>query len=120
MSANSKLNFGLEREFFVGDQIFEQESARIFSKNWICVARREDFDRSDVDSFRTVQVGLHNLIVVRRKDGSFRAFHNLCRHRGTRLLDVDCGVVKKFVCHLPISCLDIRSRWEFDRCSQHE
>ena len=93
MSTNIKLNYGLEREFFVGDQIFEDESERIFRKSWICVARQEDFE-DEGDSFRTIQLGADNLIVVRLQDGTFRAFHNLCRHRGTRLIDTECGTLK--------------------------
>jgi len=38
-----------------------------------------------------------SVVVLRDRDGSLRAFHNTCRHRGTRLLDGD-GTVSAIRC----------------------
>jgi len=37
--------------------------------------------------YLTVDLGVDSVIVVRDRDGLIRAFHNVCRHRGARLLD---------------------------------
>src|SRR5262249_18761292 len=37
------------------------------------------------------------LLVVRQADGAARAFLNVCRHRGTKLVGEPCGHAKAFV-----------------------
>jgi carnitine monooxygenase subunit len=39
-----------------------------------------------------------SVIVVRGEDGEVRAFANVCRHRGSRLVDGNAGCAKKLVC----------------------
>jgi phenylpropionate dioxygenase-like ring-hydroxylating dioxygenase large terminal subunit len=39
-----------------------------------------------------------SLLVVRAQDGAIRAFKNVCRHRGTQVVQAPCGVAKAFVC----------------------
>ena len=57
--------------------------SEIFSRTWQFAGLIEDV--VGVGDYVTVQAGLYNLLVVRGPDG-LRAFHNLCRHRGTQLL----------------------------------
>lgn len=37
--------------------------------------------------YATLDLGPESVLVLRDRDGSIRAFHNVCRHRGARLLD---------------------------------
>lgn len=92
--AHNSLVHGLERDYFLGENIFDLETQRVFSRNWICVGRVEDLGDGRDESFRTFRVGSFSLVVVRKSDGSVSAFHNICRHRGTRLLDQDLGSIK--------------------------
>ena len=48
--------------------------------------------------FVTLDVGPESVIVLRDRDGSIRAYHNACRHRGARLLDGSGA------CPGPITC----------------
>lgn len=91
--ATNSLVHGLERSCFLGENIFDLETERIFSRNWICVGLAEDFGPSEVDLFRTFKVGSFGIVIVRKSDGSISAFHNLCRHRGTRLIDQPDGCI---------------------------
>ena len=92
--ANHSLIRGLERDYFLGDDIFDLETERIFSRNWICVGRIEEFGENRDESFVTFKIGSFAIAVIRKSDGSVSAFHNICRHRGTRLIDQDRGSIK--------------------------
>lgn len=39
-----------------------------------------------------------NLVIVRARDERLRAFHNVCRHRGTAVVEEPCGKVVRFQC----------------------
>ncbi|MFL6722238.1 MAG: aromatic ring-hydroxylating oxygenase subunit alpha [Sphingomonas sp.] len=48
--------------------------------------------------WRTLEYLGESLIVIRGDDGQVRAFHNLCRHRGSRLVDGNGGCAKVLTC----------------------
>ena len=48
--------------------------------------------------FVTVDIGPESVFAIRDRDGVIRAFHNVCRHRGARLLDGDGH------CAGPVTC----------------
>ena len=45
-----------------------------------------------------MDVGRHSVIIVRDDDERVRAFRNVCRHRGSRILDEERGSVGNLVC----------------------
>lgn len=90
MSQASELIFGLERDRF-SQATFDLETEKVFSRFWICAGRVEAFDHLGSNSFRRIQIGNYDLILSRDANGQFNCFHNVCRHRGTRLTDQDCG-----------------------------
>jgi glycine betaine catabolism A len=63
--------------------VFAQEQARIFEAHWFAAARATEI--ADPGSFRTVDVGRENVLLVRGRDRVLRAFLNVCRHRGARV-----------------------------------
>jgi Rieske 2Fe-2S family protein len=63
--------------------IFQQEQARIFEAHWFAVARAAEIEGPG--SYRTVDVGRENVVLVRGRDKVLRAFLNICRHRGARV-----------------------------------
>jgi Rieske 2Fe-2S family protein len=72
---------------------FAREQERIFEQMWFCAVRAADLGAPG--SFRTVQVGRESVLVTRARDGSVRAFLNICRHRGARLCTEESGQVKR-------------------------
>lgn len=49
-------------------------------------------------AFRTVDIDGVSAVIVRQDDGTLRAFHNVCRHRGCRVVDAEGGVARTFTC----------------------
>ncbi|MFI6499556.1 aromatic ring-hydroxylating dioxygenase subunit alpha [Nonomuraea typhae] len=75
---------------------YEREQLELFSRTWRYAGTTDDLDRPG--SYRSVQAGRHPLVVVRGQDGALRAFHNVCRHRGTAVLSGSGRVEKNIVC----------------------
>jgi Rieske 2Fe-2S family protein len=90
------VGFSLEAPFYTNREIFDLDVDVIFARHWLfCAAESELPDAGD---FVTVNVGNHAVIIVRDDDDQVRAFHNVCRHRGSRLLEAPCGSVGNVVC----------------------
>lgn len=74
----------LPKEAYTSKDWFEKEKQLIFGNSWQFAGFIEDVQ--DPGDYITVQCGNQNLMVVKGRDQRLRAFHNLCRHRGTQLL----------------------------------
>lgn len=79
----------LPREYFVSPDIFAEEVEKIFLQRWLCVGR-EDRIPNPGDWFAQ-EVGGESVIVLRDRAGGYRAWFNVCRHRGTRLCEEHRG-----------------------------
>ncbi len=65
--------------------VYEREMERLFRRSWQCLGREDEFPTPG--SFRTVEVAGSGVLVLRNRQGQLKAFHNVCRHRGTRLVE---------------------------------
>jgi Rieske 2Fe-2S family protein len=63
---------------------FELETDAIFHREWFLVGRAEALRVAG--DYLHVDVAGERLLVVRTREGVLRAFHDVCRHRGSRLL----------------------------------
>jgi phenylpropionate dioxygenase-like ring-hydroxylating dioxygenase large terminal subunit len=52
----------------------------------------------DAGDWRSIEFLGESVIVMRGDDGSVRAFHNICRHRGSRIVDGEGGCDKVLTC----------------------
>ena len=75
--------------------IFEQEKTKIFHKSWQYAGWIGDL--AAPGDYLTAQVLDQSVILLRGSDGDLHGFHNVCRHRGHRLM-TGCGKVKSIVC----------------------
>jgi phenylpropionate dioxygenase-like ring-hydroxylating dioxygenase large terminal subunit len=57
-----------------------------------------DSDLVEVGDWRTLEYLGESVIVIRGDDGQVRAFANVCRHRGSRLVDGEAGCAKVLTC----------------------
>ncbi|MCI4364503.1 MAG: aromatic ring-hydroxylating dioxygenase subunit alpha [Thermoplasmata archaeon] len=69
--------------------VFEQERDRLFRRTWQCIGREDELARPG--SFRTVEIAGSGVVVLRNASGELKAYHNVCRHRGTRLVEATAG-----------------------------
>ena len=65
---------------------YERERKAIFKRAWLNVGRIEQLPRAGSYFTKEIVAGNASVIVVRGKDGEIRAFHNICRHRGNKLV----------------------------------
>jgi len=66
-------------------ELFELEYEAFFLERWQFVGHVNQVPAPG--DYMTVDIGRDNVVVIRDKDHSLRAFLNVCRHRGSRLLD---------------------------------
>ena len=79
-----ELQPSLAPHFYSSQSIFALERERLFHAQWFCVGRAEQVPARG-DSLH-VHVAGESVFVVRQEDDSLRAFYNVCRHRGSRLV----------------------------------
>lgn len=70
---------------------FAAEMDRIFATMWVAVGR--DDQLPGAGAFIRRDLAGASVLIVRDASGVIRAFHNVCRHRGTRLCDATHGVL---------------------------
>jgi phenylpropionate dioxygenase-like ring-hydroxylating dioxygenase large terminal subunit len=76
---------------------FEAEK-EIFGRVWLNVAEMAELVNPGDWIVREVKVRSVSVIIVRGKDGEIRAFHNICSHRGMKLVWDEKGRGGKFSC----------------------
>ena len=102
-------HFGLGKEPIsyedsISPEFFELERNAIFKRAWLNVGRVEQLARNGSYFTKELAVARTSVVVVRGRDGEIRAFHNVCRHRGNKLVWSDfpkeetSGVARQFVC----------------------
>ena len=67
---------------------YDMEQERVFAKSWVYVACLSDFKKPG-DTV-VARVAGQSVVVVQNKQGQLRAFYNVCRHRGAKLVEVGC------------------------------
>jgi len=70
----------------VSSDFFEQEKEHVFRKNWLYVARVEQLPKKGSYITRELPVLGTSVLLVRGRDDVIRAFHNICPHRGNKLV----------------------------------
>jgi phenylpropionate dioxygenase-like ring-hydroxylating dioxygenase large terminal subunit len=76
-------------EAYTCENYARAERDRLWRKVWLQVGRVEDV--ADAGSFITFDILDDSLLIVRNRDNEIKAFHNVCPHRGRRLVDTPQG-----------------------------
>ncbi len=77
-------------------EFFAVESDRVIRPAWQIVCHSSEIPSPG--DWRTLDYLGESIIVIRGSDGSIRAFANICRHRGSRLVDGVQGCARRLVC----------------------
>ncbi len=85
-------------------EFYELEREAIFRRTWLNLGRVEQLPRKGSYFTKEMDAAGTSVIVVRGMDDEVRAFHNICRHRGNKLVWQDypreetSGVCRQFQC----------------------
>lgn len=88
----------------ISPEWYELERDAIFRKCWLNVGRVEDVAKAGSYFTKELDAARTSIVVVRAKDGELHAFHNICRHRGNKLvwqddpLEETSGTCRQFTC----------------------
>jgi choline monooxygenase len=82
-------------EAYTSDAFFAIERERVFGRSWVAAGCSAQL-REAGDALVTDVAG-RSIFVIRTQAGALRAFYNVCRHRGTRLLRPDETRVSRWI-----------------------
>ncbi|PZQ47771.1 MAG: Rieske (2Fe-2S) protein [Rhodovulum sulfidophilum] len=91
-----KPGFSLDREFYRDEGFFQLDLEQIWYRDWLFAGH--DCEMPAPGSFITLTVGEYPVLLVRDRAGAIRAFHNVCRHRGSRVCLAEKGRTARLVC----------------------
>ncbi len=75
----------LPKRWYVDPGQYARELSRIWYRHWLYVCRADALP--EPGSFKTYELGDQNILLVKDRHGEIRAFHNTCRHRGSRIVN---------------------------------
>ncbi|MBP2235427.1 Rieske 2Fe-2S family protein [Sinorhizobium kostiense] len=88
--------YSLDRDFYIDTDYYRQDLEHIWYKDWLFIGHDCEIPRAG--NYFTVQVGDYPIVIVRDRQGTIRALHNSCRHRGSRVCTQHKGSSAKLVC----------------------
>ena len=77
---------------------WERERDAVFLRSWIHIGHVCEVPEPGSFVRREIEFARASLLIMRGRDGQVRAFHNACRHRGSRLVDEMSGRRSKLSC----------------------
>ncbi|OHV39297.1 MULTISPECIES: aromatic ring-hydroxylating oxygenase subunit alpha [Pseudofrankia] len=87
----------------ISPEHYELERKAIFGKTWLNVGRVEQLPKVGSYFTKEIDAARSSVIIVRNAEG-IQAFHNVCRHRGNKLVWQDfpreetSGTARQFIC----------------------
>ncbi|MGJ9422736.1 aromatic ring-hydroxylating oxygenase subunit alpha [Aeromicrobium sp. CF3.5] len=85
----------LPAPLYTDPELHQLELDLLWGRQWIFVGTSADVP--EPGDYITVDLGRASVLILRDDDEQVRAFHNVCRHRGARLVE-DRGSVGNIVC----------------------
>ncbi|MGA2397396.1 MAG: aromatic ring-hydroxylating dioxygenase subunit alpha [Steroidobacteraceae bacterium] len=101
-------------EAYIAQDYARAEGDRLWAKVWQHVGRVEEIP--EVGSYITYEVGDDSILIVRTTPDEIKAYHNVCPHRGRRLVSTPrgsnraCGKASKFGCNYHAWTFDLQGK----------
>lgn len=89
-------------EAYLSEDYVRAERDKLWRKVWLQIGRVEEIP--EVGSYLSYDILDDSIVVVRNTPDTLKAYHNVCPHRGRRLVDTPpgtrnaCGKKKLFIC----------------------
>ena len=84
---------GLPGWTYFSDDLLDVENEELFRKHWQLVCHINDIP--EPGDYHTYDIAKERAFVIRGHDGIIRSFHNLCRHKGARVVSGSSGRCNK-------------------------
>lgn len=91
-----RVGYSLEAPFYTDRGVFDADMEGIFGEHWLFAASIAEIPESG--DYVTVDFGPYSLIVLRDDNDGVNVLHNVCRHRGARVLTEPSGTTGNLVC----------------------
>jgi phenylpropionate dioxygenase-like ring-hydroxylating dioxygenase large terminal subunit len=86
----------IPKERYTSPDYARREWQQMWQRVWLMAGRESDIPQPG--DYLTFEIGTESVLVIRQRDGSLRARHNVCMHRGNRLREPGIGHAKLFSC----------------------
>ncbi len=96
MSADPDDGWSLPAWTYRDPEFFAVEMDRVMRPSWQIVCHMSDIPKPG--DWQTLEFLSESILVIRGDDIEVRAFTNVCRHRGSRLVSEAAGCAKRFTC----------------------
>ena len=107
-NANTEDGSALPNIAYTSEAFFRFEQNSVFRKTWVFAVFAHQL-RNPGDMI-PVEVAGQPLVLVQAEDETIRAFHNVCRHRGARLVNEPQQGKKTFVCPNHSWCYSLKGK----------
>lgn len=87
---------GLPSWTYKSKQLLEIEKESLFFNHWQLICHQSDL--SSIGDFLTFDLCNERILIIRDNENIIRAFYNLCRHRGSRVMANEKGNCTAIVC----------------------
>ena len=94
--ARRRAGFSLEAPFYTDAELFQADMEAIFGQQWVFAASVAEMP--EPGDYVTVDYGPYSLILLHNDEGGINALHNVCRHRGARIMQQPSGTTGNLVC----------------------
>ena len=83
---------GLPGWTYHSDALFELEKQHVFREHWQIACHISDLP--EPGNYITLDLAGERALILRGQDGEIRGFHNICKHRGSRLVADEKGACR--------------------------
>jgi Rieske 2Fe-2S family protein len=88
--------WSLPRDFYFDEEVYRADLDTVWRRGWLFAGHSCEI--ANPGDYVTLNVDTDSVMVIRSNDGLVRAFHNVCRHRGSLICRDDRGHAQRLVC----------------------